>query len=544
MSTFTDWNGPQGSNVRASDLVKFANAYAELTTKLDQHIQDNTSGQNVHRSKDYIDEQINLVKGLLPDFNSFLKVLDADTTFAKLTDLPNMSDYARRDQLDNYALASSLADYLKKNDLANTQVIQDIEQDITAIEAWINSDVIEKPELKATYITGLINVVEQIQFTDKTLAAFVGGSDAVGVYYILGMLKDKAGTAYIRMGNTKAFSAAVNFAVTPEWKGALSVTTDCELKGLKFKIVSGTSSDGEKHAYLAIQSTEWIQNFASTDGVGKFSSIEFDAAGINFVPVNSDGWKQPNAMCHTVCDCKSGKGFSFSELATNVLNTRIYKDYDNPYVTRKDITALDAVGIISQWPFFDTAGVAIDVPEGYHACDGTAVLDTDDVSDEFRAKFTEYPLVDFSIIKTKSTVEYIEDAGDNDPENKLLELARAVCKLHGIELYTGVSESDLPTDVKSGVPALVETENGFKVLVKTPEDEWISYETVFNDVNKAIDAIAATISAVHSMDVFTVYTTPADLPTGPDVETGAMAIVYDGINYAIYKYSGTAWEIQ
>lgn len=41
MSTFTDWNGPQGTNMRASDLVKFADAYAELTTKLSEHINEN-----------------------------------------------------------------------------------------------------------------------------------------------------------------------------------------------------------------------------------------------------------------------------------------------------------------------------------------------------------------------------------------------------------------------------------------------------------------------------------------------------------------------
>ena len=30
MSTFTDWNGPQGGGVRAADLIQLANAYSDL----------------------------------------------------------------------------------------------------------------------------------------------------------------------------------------------------------------------------------------------------------------------------------------------------------------------------------------------------------------------------------------------------------------------------------------------------------------------------------------------------------------------------------
>ena len=539
MSTFSDWNGPQGGGVRASDLVQLANAYSDLVTKLNQHIALTPDPQDVHGVKTYVEAKIAEIRGLIPSVTAFITEAAADAKYALKTQVP--SDTVNHTELANYvqtsAMNNKLTDYLKKNDLSAQQVILDIQADITALEAALAVNIFEKPVFKATdYIEGLVHAVEQIQFIDKPIAAFVGGSDEVGVYYILGMLRDKAGTAYIRMGNTKPFSAVVNFAVTPDWKGALSVTTDCELKGLKWKIVSGTSASGEKHAYLAIQSTEWISQFASTDGVGIFTDISFYGSGINFAPIDSDGWVRPNGNCHNVCDCKSGKGFSFSELATTIMGRQIYREPGNPYVTVRDLKALDHVGVISYWPFYDENGVAVDVPEGYHACDGTDVLPEDDVSDEFREKFTTYPLQDYAIIKTKSNVE-VEELEDVN-----YSLAEAVCTLHGIKFYHSYAE--LPEEAKIDEPVIVAAGDKYTVYVyKGDPDGWQKYSTAFNDINSTIGAVAAVIAAVHGADVYTIYNSAADLPTGPSVETGALAIVFDG-NYSVFKYNGTAWELQ
>lgn len=540
MSTFTDWNGPQGGGARAMDLIQLANAYSELVAKLNQHMADKTPGtSDVHGIKTYVEAQIAVIRGLIPSVSAFITETDADDKYALKTQVP--SDTVNHTELANYvqtsAMNNKLTDYLKKNDLASQQVIVDIQADIDALEAALAVNTFEKPVFKATeYVEGLIHAVEQIQFIDKPIAAFVGGSDEIGVYYILGMLRDKAGTAYIRMGNTKPFSAVVNFAVTPEWKGALSVTTDCELKGLKWKIVSGTSASGEKHAYLAIQSTEWISQFASTDGVGIFTDISFHGSGINFAPIGSNDWVRPNGNCHNVCDCKSGKGFSFSELATTIIGKQIYREFGNPYVTARDLKALDHVGVISYWPFYDENGVAVDVPEGYHACDGTDVLPEDNVSDEFREKFTTYPLQDYAIIKTKSTVDVEEQEDIN------YSLAEAVCTLHGIKFYHSYTE--LPEEAKIGEPVVVAAGDKYTVYVyKGTDTGWIKYSTTFNDINSTIGAVAAVIAAVHGADVYTIYNSAADLPTGPSVETGALAIVFDG-NYSVFKYNGTAWELQ
>ena len=535
MSSFTDWNGPQGGGVRAADLIQLANAYSKLVSDLNQHMADKTPDtSDVHGIKTYVEAQINKIN--IPDVSAFITKQDADGKYASKSDIP--TDVVSSNDLANYAKTSALSEYLKTNDLTSQQVITDIQADITTIKAALSTNPFEMPALKATdYVEGLIHAVEQIKFTDKDFSAPVGGSDTAGIYYILGMLENKAGTAYIKMSNTKPFSAVVNFAVTPGFKGALSVTTDCELAGLKFKIVAGTDTDNIPHAYLAVQSSEWFSHFTTSDGVGKFNSIQFSGAGINYIPVDSNGYKQPNGNCHDVCDCESGKGFSFSKLATSLLGRRIYATADNPYLTLQDVTALDHIGIISDWPFYNDNGIAIDVPEGYHACDGTPVLPDDDVSNEFRAKFTKYPLQDYAIIKTKSAIEV--DASDSDVDTSL---AQTVAALHGIQYFDSIGQ--LPSSYRENEPCIVRIGDYFSVYAYTAADGWRKYSTNYNDINATIAAVAAVIAAVHHADVYTIYSSITDLPTGPSVETGALAIIFDGTGYSVFKYNGTNWEVQ
>lgn len=384
MSTFTDWNGPQGGGARAADLIQLANAYSDMVAKLNQHMSDKTPAtSDVHGIKSYVEAQIATVEGKIPSVDAFITEADADNKYATKSAVSAItSDYVKSDQISDFVtttdLNTALADYLKTADIDSNGIITAIKDDIAAINAKLNiSDtpaddfVFEMPVLKATkYVEGIMHAVEQVKFTDKQVSAYVGGADSVGNYYLLGMLLDKAGTAYIKYVNTNPFSASVNFAYTPDDKGALSVVCDNNvLDALKFKIVAGTDAAGKAHAYLAIQEPNWAVD-----------QIEFECAGINFVPVGSDGWLAPNGNCHDVIDCFAYTGFSASQLNIKV----------------------GEIGDVVAWSKFDTNGVPIDIPANCHLCDGTEVSQAD--WPELIAKgIVTFPLVDYHIIIGKKT---------------------------------------------------------------------------------------------------------------------------------------------
>lgn len=381
MSTFTDWNGPQGGGVRAADLIQLANAYSDLVAKLNQHMSDKTPDtSDVHGIKTYVEAQLNVIKNLIPETSAFITETNADGKYALKSDIPTnvVNETALNAYAKTEAVEKLLANYLKTNDLSKQKLITDIQADITAIEATLNiSDspdkdfAFEMPALKATkYVEGIMHAVEQVMFTDKQVSAYVGGADSAGNYYLLGMLLDKAGTAYIKYVNTDPFSASVNFAYTPDDKGALSVVCDNNVwDALKFKIVAGTDAAGKKHAYLAVQAPDWVVD-----------QIVFECAGINFCPIGSEGWLAPNGNCHDVIDC-----FAYTGLSASQLNIKVGE-----------------IGDVVAWSKFDTNGVPIDIPANCHICDGTEVSQED--WPELIAKgITTFPLVDYHIIIGKKT---------------------------------------------------------------------------------------------------------------------------------------------
>ena len=399
MSTFTNWNGPQGSDVRASDLIELAKQYSKLVTELNKHMTDDINNTNVHNAREYINSLITDVRSEIPSLEGY----------AHTSDIPSLEGYATKTELDRYvtneALDNShfatkieLDNYLLKSELASQQIIESIMQDINNIEQYINSNIGTKPILRATqYVETILLIADKIKTNYTKISAPVGGSDSTGVYYILGMLdvdteneSSGSGVLFLRYFNTTPFSAKIDFAVreshtviNADKYGALDiVATKSGLENLKFKIVGGTDSDSNGHTYIAIQSTDWIPQFANSENSQLFTSIDFEVSGINFIPVGDTKYVAPNGTCH---------------------------DIYSKYAESSGIGI--GIGIIEMWPFFeevlnnDTQEIiriqAVNVPSGYHACDGSEVLESDDVSKEFRELFTNYPLVDFSIIKTK-----------------------------------------------------------------------------------------------------------------------------------------------
>lgn len=417
MSTFTEFNGPQSNNVRATDLIALADAYNQMTATLQEHLASQLPESNTHNVKDYIDAKVRDLNTLIDGFNRFLTRADADTDYATKQALASVGESAQNaltSAIDNLAID----DYLKKSELTSHEVVElmreDIErlaQDLEHVNDWKAAQAWECPNLRAQgYVEGLLKAKTTLSFVDKVIASNIGGADDVGVYYIIAMLTGVSGAVSLKYTDGKPFAANIQFAVMNDAnpKGQLSVVQNNDtLNDLAFMIVKGTDQSGESRLYLAVQSTDWISKFASTDGYGLFDKIDFEVSCVNAVPADSSfaDWARPNGACETVlCKalCGNEPGVGFSGLASIVLNKRVFMTKGDPYMAKSDLSsALTHVGQISQWDEWDENNVATNVPAGFHACDGTDVLPEDDVSDEFRAKHNKYPLFSFSIIRVK-----------------------------------------------------------------------------------------------------------------------------------------------
>lgn len=410
MSTFTNWDGPQGGGVRAQDLVQLANAYSELVTKLNQHIGEAPEANDVHLIKEYISSVLSPILTRITNVESLADAAETAEHAAETyqTKIENLSDFVRSDALNSYVakteLVTTLSEYLKTNDLSSQQIIAAIQSDIAAIEDALAADPFEKPVLKATeYIEGLVHAIEQIQFTFKDFGATVGGSNDRGVYYILGMLDERAGTAYLRFTNTKSFAAVVHFAITLDKDtgeyidGQLNVTTDvdsADLHNVHFMIVQGTNEDGSHHAYLAIQADEWMKQIVESGVInaGIFDVIHFEGAGINFIPVDSVGYVRPNSSTEVLFD-----------IEYFALENRI-QDMENKVESLK---GFKGVGAIVAWPKLNDSGVPTGFDaNSYHICDGANIPDNpkyDKVRDIVGNKF---PKVDYCVIQIRDVVDF------------------------------------------------------------------------------------------------------------------------------------------
>ena len=392
MSTFTDWDGPQGGGARAADLVQLANAYSELVTKLNQHMVATPDPSDVHGVKTYVESKIAEVQALIPSVSAFITESAADAKYALQSQIP--SDVVHSADIANFvtqtALTSALSNYLRTDDLASQQVILDIQDDVAAIETALAQTTFSMPILKATdYIEGLIHAVEQVKFTDKLVATHIGGSDTNGKYWLIGMQTDdhQAGTAYIKYTNTKPFTAVVNFAcskVNGRYNGALSVVTDTVIDGLKFKLVYGTDHDNVEHVYLAIQAPEWLAH----------NQLEAYASGINFCPIGSEGCIIPNGDCHDIANCFANAGFSASKINVPVGH----------------------VGEVVGWHKFDANGAPIDYPDCFLPCDGSVVPDS--YTELLAEGVTVTPVVDYCLIVARTI--------DSKPADETLYAIRTV----------------------------------------------------------------------------------------------------------------------
>ena len=398
MSTFTNWDGPQNGPARSDwrELIQdYKDIINQLGEKQDRLTFDSTPEQGSTNpvTSNGIWNVFNALQNGVNTLNNLLSHDYETKEAAEAKYQTKVANIASTNDIDNAIAALAIDQYLKTNELTQQQVIQDLTAAVSNLTAEVDAEVVEKDILKALeYVEGMIHAVEQVQFTFKEFGATVGGSDTVGVYYLLGMIDERAGTAYIRFTDTDSFAAVVNFTVTAELdaqgnvtdytNGQLSVVTDvANLTNVHFKIVKGTA-DGKQHVYLAIQADEWLQNFASTDGVGLFNTIPFEAAGINFIPVGSEGYVPPTGATEVL--------FDYDYFALEDRMSAMEQKLVN-------ITSLDDAGSIIGWTDMNN------IPAWAHACDGTAI---DPSLTELIAKVgPNYPLIDYHIMQIRNTVE-------------------------------------------------------------------------------------------------------------------------------------------
>lgn len=401
MSTFTNWNGPEGScinSVRASDLLALTKEYTTLLTKLEEHITSGMTSTSVHKS----DEFHATISNEIADAIQGLK--NTYVTLEQLKDYPTAENiaavYATLEDLKLYTPTSELADTYAKL-VGNTANIFEPEAAFRN-KVTFDNDVVFKSEVnfsefKAEVLSTLIILAEQYNLKFKSYEATPSGTGEVGsnVYYILGMLGDRVGTAYLKYTDTTSFTAIVDFVTTAELdaegnltdytNGQLSIITDAKgsgLSDLKFKLVKGTS-EGKQHVYLAIESTNWLNNI-DQGAIGLFKGLPFEGAGINFIPINSTGYVAPTGV-------------------TTVLSTiDYYAIEDRIDKLEEQISPLldqaSTIGSIVMWGQLNDEGVPVNLPEGYHICDGSAI---DDDELKMKLNMSNYPDIDYFIIKTK-----------------------------------------------------------------------------------------------------------------------------------------------
>lgn len=399
MSTFTDWNGPQGSNVKTSDLVSLVKAYEDMLATLNAHLSHTASSDNVHNVKDYVTAEIAAVKALIPSLTSYMTTSAADAKYATNASLSQLqatvNDKASTSALALKADKADLDAYVKKSELSEQEVITTIQAAITALEAALAAGqftALDVTTLTASgVIKGYLASIKTIVIENVDITAASGGTDTDGKYYLLGAITEGAGSAFIKYTNGTPFTANVMYALTEAHDttsaaAELTVVTDAAISGLKFKVVKGTDSKSHVHYYLAIQNPAW----------GAVVTVDFNVTGINFIPANSDEYVIPNGACEDLTDCLAYKGLSFSTLGTRILG-QIYKTADDPYVTSSELQSNIPVGAIVQWNKYNDEGVATDVPAGFLACDGTKVPAG---YAELKALIGDtLPLIDCNIIK-------------------------------------------------------------------------------------------------------------------------------------------------
>ena len=346
MSTFTQFNGPQGaSGPSAKDITALIDAYNNLSVKLTTHIAANTpTDAAVHGIVAYVNdvktqlEAIIGAKAAITTLNDVKAVADAAATKESLSAAITNMQQLIANKADTSALAVKADTVITTNisdELSDlTDVVNNLKAEYDKLSGHI-TDTTTKLAFdcaieSATFLVGKLRAFSIVDFTKWAhfSAPFAGTGGmpdtATKGAFIIGCLSlnwsgdntpeekfsHKAARVYIKYVNTKPFDAICDMAVsrTDEgYVGSLSVhlaKKSGTWKDLAFHLLHGTNSNHKECVYLAI----------SADGLssvgGDYSNTNFRACGENFLPVGEDGYVTPTGMLECITSAIIGTNAS------------------------------------------------------------------------------------------------------------------------------------------------------------------------------------------------------------------------------------------
>lgn len=146
MSTFTDWNGPQGgSGIKASDLTAYTNAFITMKSALEDHIAKEAADTDVHEVAAYVKSKLD---SILPDY---VKTSDAEKTY--LSQSTAGTDYLKKAEASTiYQSKPSSGEYFVTNENIKT----------------LSEDIAKTYATKGDYITSSVATEKLNKKADKT----------------------------------------------------------------------------------------------------------------------------------------------------------------------------------------------------------------------------------------------------------------------------------------------------------------------------------------------------------------------------------------
>ena len=366
MSTFTQWNGPQGaSGPSAKDITALIDAYNSMSSALQAHLAATAPTDSaVHGIVNYVNSikaELQALLGAKAETTALSAVKDtadaAATKQALLNAVQNMEQLISA-KADTKALTAkadtAITDIMQKSIDTITEMLDKLQAEWDKFTAHYTDETIAlafSTIIKTTeYFIGKVHTHYVIDFTKWShfTAPYAGtgtqdSSDTNGIF-ILGCLSmdwadddnapekeqsAKAARAYIKYVNTNPFDAIIDMSATKadgKFTGSISVHISKKAgtwQNMKFHLVHGTDSKGNEAVYLGVSSSK----LASTGS--DYSNVNFHVAGVNFLAPGQIGFVVPTGLLNGITDAAIGAGadsaITFDDVSANSFMSNNYQ---------------------------------------------------------------------------------------------------------------------------------------------------------------------------------------------------------------------------